>query len=156
MERFSAFKNSKVIAVTLSTILSSRSTILSIMRKPWSTLTRDSRPWRGSMRVVRAGSGTIPWKFERTNLFRSLAFIRIRRDSHRQCIQDLCGGSPRSPGLDCMGSRAKDPWAEPSVEVLIAPCRARGGWGSSWQPPGKCLIIFKRQTNISESSVYSL
>jgi hypothetical protein len=33
------------------------------------------------------------WKFERTNPCRSLAFIRIRRDSHRQSSQDLCGGS---------------------------------------------------------------
>jgi hypothetical protein len=67
------------------------------------------------------------WKFERTNSFRSLVFIRIKRNSHRQGNQDLCGGSPWSLGLDCMGTRTKSPLVESSVEVLIAPGKDRGG-----------------------------
>ena len=66
-------------------------------------------------------------KFGRTNPFGSFACLRIRRDSHRHSIQDQCGGSRRSPGLDCMGTRTKSPLVEPSVEVLIAPGKDRGG-----------------------------
>ena len=39
---------------------------------------------------------------------RSLAFVRISKDSHRQSSQDLCGYSHLSPGLERGTHRAED------------------------------------------------
>ena len=83
--------------------------------------TGDSRPWPGSMRVMRAGNGTIPWKFERTNRFRSLAFIRIRRDSHRKSIQDRCGDDHPRPESESMSYPTGGLWVEPWQGVLNVP-----------------------------------
>ena len=104
--------------------------IAMIGNKWWFDVFRLS-PDRGYQTVVRgcprrAGrEWDSSWKFGHTNPFGSFACLRIRRDSHRHSIQDQCGGSRRSPGLDCMESRAKDPWVAPWQEVLISPGTAR-------------------------------